>query len=751
MRLRKHLIFLSRFFCASILLTLTACAPKKAVTFLQADAGGNQSIFQAVEPAVPATLIASLPKNEQKVGSGFNTAFLGQLVISNAQISVSLDHQKIKMIGHGAVHDRRFEVELIGIVQVDGTAKLFPTKEDPTLPIRAMATCLDGTVGDYKCSALFIDVYVRIGQETFTEQYQMFPANPSLTSGATETGTGSGQKQTPPRNSQNVQSSDQSGKSATPVQSHSNEPTRSPLPPDSVAAPSVPQTSPTVPVSQANSLPTRSQIDAGNPSPSPQIPGTVAPSVPAQSGASNTSADASDAQTADLEEDEAPTPGGRFVGFPDRVAQLFKDAAGPQETEANDAVVANPATDTTPKPPANTAPVGGPTRPVVQLPAPHVLPAPVSVPPSPPPASAPASSRPVTGSRQAPAGPEPFRIPRNGADPEAAAPVAVTPAPPTPAPPTVAPPTPAPSPSTELAARRAAAQKLAEEKRAADKLASDKLAAERAAHQNEDDRIPIPPIPPGPSQDRPASPSTAPTAPVRSGTPAAPTADSTPVALEVTSNPGSVVQAIGCHSRGRGGCAWGGQLMNATLLPASGVGYRELHPDREMDYGTDRLVRFIQSIGAAIAQMLPGYQVAVADLSAHAGGNSGPRKDGGHQNGLDADIGYFVKVRAATLTKIVSPGGVFEKDLIYVPEQWRIFKTVVHTGLVNVIFADRAIKAGFCEYARQQGDNSEEANQALRRLVHCNGHQNHWHLRLKCPSTVPRCQDDMPIPNMTGC
>ena len=208
-------------------------------------------------------------------------------------------------------------------------------------------------------------------------------------------------------------------------------------------------------------------------------------------------------------------------------------------------------------------------------------------------------------------------------------------------------------------------------------------------------------------------------------------------------------QARGCYNAGLGAnCRAGGNLRNATELPRSGPGFRVVYPQRQMNFGTKVLVDLIVDLGRKLNQIMPGYQLIVSDMSSQFGGRYGARRDGGHQNGLEADLGYITTTSPPPLVVVVTNS--FRRDIVKMDEQLAAWKHVVKSNLVSRIFVDRQVKAAFCQYTSRMPQDPE-LNETLRRLQHWDGHRNHWHMRLKCPASSPRCQDDFPLANRTGC
>jgi penicillin-insensitive murein endopeptidase len=74
--------------------------------------------------------------------------------------------------------------------------------------------------------------------------------------------------------------------------------------------------------------------------------------------------------------------------------------------------------------------------------------------------------------------------------------------------------------------------------------------------------------------------------------------------------------------------------------------------------------------------------------------------------------------------------------------QWKLFKKAFETNNIELIFVGPAIKRAMCEEARKMndyknGDNDSLGAEVLKKLVIAKGHNDHFHIRVKC--TDRRC------------
>jgi penicillin-insensitive murein endopeptidase len=194
-----------------------------------------------------------------------------------------------------------------------------------------------------------------------------------------------------------------------------------------------------------------------------------------------------------------------------------------------------------------------------------------------------------------------------------------------------------------------------------------------------------------------------------------------------------------------------GCIQGAISLPPEGQGYRVMRPHRRRFFGHPLLVRYLQELGAAADRNGLGV-LLIGDLGQARGGPmlSGHRS---HQNGLDADIWFWLPPDGMLLT-------VAERDTIAAPsmltpnawsidaQQWSqrqtdILRLAVGYDVVARIFVHPAIKQALCEQF--------PGASWLQKLRPWWGHDDHFHVRLRCPLGETACQDQDPLPAGDGC
>lgn len=152
----------------------------------------------------------------------------------------------------------------------------------------------------------------------------------------------------------------------------------------------------------------------------------------------------------------------------------------------------------------------------------------------------------------------------------------------------------------------------------------------------------------------------------------------------------------------------------------------------------------------------PDVELHVGDISRPDGGYFYPPHRS-HQNGLDADLLFVGETRWRSV--LDADGAVsarFDFELNW--EYWRaIVGQRMRVGgrddsVVSMILVDPAIKAAVCAWAASTGRAATpEGYEILRRLRPTAGHDDHFHIRLRCSPYHVACEGDFAPPRTTGC
>lgn len=201
-------------------------------------------------------------------------------------------------------------------------------------------------------------------------------------------------------------------------------------------------------------------------------------------------------------------------------------------------------------------------------------------------------------------------------------------------------------------------------------------------------------------------------------------------------------QVIGFYSRG---CATG--LMQ---LPETGPTWQAMRLSRSRNWGHPELIAVIQRLGAVATQV--GWRgIYVGDMSQPRGG---PMTTGhaSHQLGIDADI-WMLPATSLRLSpnererlssqSVVARNGV-EPSGLWSPAHAALLKAAASDPRVQRVFVDPVAKLQLCRTER--GDRSY-----LRKIQTINGHDYHFHIRLRCPAGSPGCQGQAEVPPGDHC
>lgn len=193
---------------------------------------------------------------------------------------------------------------------------------------------------------------------------------------------------------------------------------------------------------------------------------------------------------------------------------------------------------------------------------------------------------------------------------------------------------------------------------------------------------------------------------------------------------------IGSYSRG---CAAG-----LVELPESGPGWQAMRLSRNRNWGQPVLVAYLQDL-AAHARQAGWDGIYIGDMSQPRGG---PMTSGhaSHQIGLDVDIWALPAGRLDLSRKErekISTISVRTEDQMSVNGNWnasyaRFLELAASDPRVDRIFVAAAIKKELCKTA------AKADRKWLQRIRPERGHDDHFHIRLKCPKGARYCETQKP-------
>ncbi|WP_206678902.1 penicillin-insensitive murein endopeptidase [Pseudomonas sp. SST3] len=191
-------------------------------------------------------------------------------------------------------------------------------------------------------------------------------------------------------------------------------------------------------------------------------------------------------------------------------------------------------------------------------------------------------------------------------------------------------------------------------------------------------------------------------------------------------------------------------LVGAVQLPPEGVGYQAVDLQRNRHYGHPDLVDYIEGLGRRLEEAGIGPML-VGDMAQPRGG---PMSYGhvSHQSGLDVDIWFRLDLpplerseREGIEQPILVDEATGELDSTrWTSQQAELIRMAAQDPRVARIFVDGAVKRDLCE--REWDDRSW-----LQRIRPWPFHDEHLHVRLRCPVGSTECVDQPAPPPGEGC
>jgi hypothetical protein len=195
------------------------------------------------------------------------------------------------------------------------------------------------------------------------------------------------------------------------------------------------------------------------------------------------------------------------------------------------------------------------------------------------------------------------------------------------------------------------------------------------------------------------------------------------------------------------GVPWEGRLQHASQLPP-GEGYHIRRPARS--FGTEITVELIErAIGETLEAFPDQHVLAIGDISAEPGGKITEHHS--HQSGRDADIGLFYKEQPAGYPAAFIHA---DEDNLDCAATFKLLERFLASanedGGAQVIFLDFDVQGILYDWAREHGV-SERRLERIFQYAHGRGspegmvrhepnHDNHMHVRFKCPSEDSACR-----------
>lgn len=195
-----------------------------------------------------------------------------------------------------------------------------------------------------------------------------------------------------------------------------------------------------------------------------------------------------------------------------------------------------------------------------------------------------------------------------------------------------------------------------------------------------------------------------------------------------------------------------GCQAGAVAMPVDGSGWQAMRLSRNRRWGQPRMIALLEQFSRD-AQKLGWSGLLLGDISQPRGG---PMLSGhaSHQIGLDADI-WFTPMPARTLSAQERESMPFtsmldkSKFLTVDSRRWtqthaRLLLQAASYPQVDRVFVNPAIKKKLCE--TWTGDRTN-----LGKIRPIYGHDEHFHIRMKCPAGAVGCKPQAAPPPGDGC
>ncbi|WP_082475599.1 penicillin-insensitive murein endopeptidase [Rhizobium sp. Leaf341] len=196
-----------------------------------------------------------------------------------------------------------------------------------------------------------------------------------------------------------------------------------------------------------------------------------------------------------------------------------------------------------------------------------------------------------------------------------------------------------------------------------------------------------------------------------------------------------------------------GCLSGAVALPADGPTWQAMRLSRNRRWGNPHMIAFLERFSRDAAEIGWGSGILLGDISQPRGG---PMLTGhaSHQIGLDADIWFQPKpARPMSVAERESRPFVSMLDktkfLTVNPDRWtpthaRLIMRAASEPEVDRVFVNPAIKKKLCD--TWTGDRT-----SMGKIRPIYGHDEHFHIRIKCPADSPGCKPQAAVAPGDGC
>ena len=203
--------------------------------------------------------------------------------------------------------------------------------------------------------------------------------------------------------------------------------------------------------------------------------------------------------------------------------------------------------------------------------------------------------------------------------------------------------------------------------------------------------------------------------------------------------------AIGYYPRG---CLQGG-----VELPVDGPNWQVMRLSRNRNWGHPELIRFLEKIRAARRQghrlaRHPGRRHGAAARRSAAVRPYEPSDRARRRHLVHAEPDHQLSKEEReniSASNLVAADGKHINPKTWTPSDIAFIKTAAEQPEVERVLVNAAIKKELCRVEDKKDDGWMD------KVRPWYGHDDHIHVRLKCPADSPNCRKQPPVPGGDGC
>jgi penicillin-insensitive murein endopeptidase len=196
-----------------------------------------------------------------------------------------------------------------------------------------------------------------------------------------------------------------------------------------------------------------------------------------------------------------------------------------------------------------------------------------------------------------------------------------------------------------------------------------------------------------------------------------------------------------------------GCIAGAQQLPLQGRYWQVMRPSRDRYWGHPELIAFIERVAHDVAAHTDWPGILIGDMAQPRGGPL-PAGHASHQIGLDVDIWLkpmpkepytSAQTESVPMVSVVAADNKQLDKNVWQAQDATLIKIAAEQPEVERIFVNPAIKKELCR-TQTAADASW-----MPKVRPWYGHDEHMHVRLKCPPGSSECREQPAVPDGDGC